>query len=209
MLVAFIVITVANTSPFATDCPTLLSAMAWVLGASLSLTTLLFFCRVRAVYLDNKWVIRFFFLLWLGVVAGCITSSSGVAKDEPTDGSPCCISDPTIRYPLSPFIAVTWRILQNSLVETNFRNGFRVIIFGRYLPAFSKALLKDGQIYFLTTVSLAIVATATFYSPGVSPLVSVAFAFPNVAMMNLMGSQIYRNTRLSSGQRPGPQQKFQ
>ena len=47
------------------------------------------------------------------------------------------------------FCAVAWRIARNAQVNPMFTTGFKVMIFGLYLPLFSKALLQDGQIYFL------------------------------------------------------------
>ena len=148
------------------DCTILLTTASWILAIALSLTTLLFFFRVRAIYLNNKCVTALFFLCWLAVVAGCIVGAQRVGKDEPSGSNsfanPYCISDPIdmvsvvtsmstipmINDVLS-FIAVTWRITQNSLVEVSFVNGFKVVLLGRYLPALSKALLMDGQFYFL------------------------------------------------------------
>lgn len=107
-------------------------------------------------------MVGFFFVVWLGVVAGCIVGAREVANNETSGQNPYCISDPVdmvsvvtsmstvpMANDVLSFIAVTWRIIQNSFVETTFKNGFRVIVFGRYLPAFSRALLKDGQFYFL------------------------------------------------------------
>jgi len=47
------------------------------------------------------------------------------------------------------FLATVWILMQNSYIEANVKNSFQVMVLGRNLPAFSKALLHDGQLYFL------------------------------------------------------------
>jgi len=112
------------------------------------------------MYLNNKYVVGAFVIMWLGVLGGCITATQ---NDEATRIGPTnyCLSVsrrassisvaviiPLINDVLS-FCAVTWRLAQNAQVNPTFRTGLRVMIFGHYLPVFSKALLQDGQIYFL------------------------------------------------------------
>ena len=47
------------------------------------------------------------------------------------------------------FIAITWRLHSNSSARRTINDGVRVLVFGNYLPAFSKAMLQDGQVYYL------------------------------------------------------------
>jgi len=124
-------------------------------------TTLLFFFRVRAVYLDNNYVVGAFAIMWLGVVAVCInaTQEGGAGEIGPTN---YCLPVGDVRGPsvsasaIIPFIndvlgfcAVTWRLTQNSQVNPTLKSSFKAMAFGHYLPTFSRALLQDGQTYFL------------------------------------------------------------
>ena len=112
------------------------------------------------MYLDNKYVVGVFAIMWLGVLGGCITATQ---NDEAIRIGPTnyCLSIshrasaisaaaiiPLINDVLS-FCAVTWRLAQNAQVNSTFKTGFKVMIFGHSLPVFSKALLQDGQMYFL------------------------------------------------------------
>lgn len=54
-----------------------------------------------------------------------------------------------LAYDTLVFIAISWRIAQNSHVTLNFRDGFKIVVLGRYLPAFTRAVLLDNQKYFL------------------------------------------------------------
>lgn len=147
-----------------TNCIATMDTVAWMMALSLTLTTLLFFLRVRAIYIDKPCVVGFFFILWIGVCAGCIVETqvgrAATAGDMLTDGY--CISNPVNNLSLVTtmatiplvndtlsFCAITWRLMQIAEGERTFKKGMKVVVFGRYLPAFTRALLKDGQIYFL------------------------------------------------------------
>lgn len=155
-------------------CSLILNAMQWSFVITISSTTLLFFFRIRAVCTENKYLVGFFFLFWIAVVGVCI--GGALERSLATNNlgpTHYCLSDPVNLIALITaistvpmandvlgFIAVTRQLIQNARVETTFKNGWRIAIFGKYLPAFSKALLKDSQAYFLY-------ASVILYSEGV------------------------------------------
>ena len=47
------------------------------------------------------------------------------------------------------FIAISYRLVQNARIEGDIKQNFQIAMFGKYLPAFSRALLLDGQRYYL------------------------------------------------------------
>ncbi len=47
------------------------------------------------------------------------------------------------------FFASSWAFIRRSYVDVSIKNGIRVMILGRHLPAFSKSILHGGQAYFL------------------------------------------------------------
>ena len=51
------------------------------------------------------------------------------------------------------FLAISWRLTRNAYDQYTLENGIRFLIFGDYLPVFSKVLLKDGQAYYLLALS--------------------------------------------------------
>lgn len=142
-------------------CTTVLYASSWMTSASISLTTLLFFFRIRAVYNNDKYITAVFFLLWLCVLGLCIyqplkgetpsssanTLCTGVTSNLVT----LIVSMSTVPmgYDILGFLAVAWRLFRNTHVAFNFKDGFRVIMLGKLLPHFSRALLRDSQLYFL------------------------------------------------------------
>ena len=131
---------------------------------SVTSTNLLFFFRTRAVFDMDPLIAAFFAVLWLSVVAACLTVISGV--DGVNIGSTrYCIDGEVKLYvtmasiiPLindtCVFLAISWRLFCNSYAPSRptFKDGLRVLIFGDYLPMFSKAMLHDGQAYYLLLV---------------------------------------------------------
>jgi len=127
----------------------------------MSCTALLFFFRVRAMYHDTKWVAPFFFVMWLGVTAA---STPEAFLNTHTNLGPTayCIGKVFPKYAIVAsilpfvndtliFVAITMRFAGSQGTSYAPRRGswIRVVLFGEYLPHFSKAMLRDGQAYYL------------------------------------------------------------
>ena len=109
-------------------------------------------------------IVAFFAALWLGVVAACLTVIIGV-YGENIGLSKYCIDGGVKSYVTTAtviplvndtcvFLAISWRLFYNSYAPPTIEHGLRVLIFGDYLPMFSKAMLHDGQAYYLLAVTL-------------------------------------------------------
>ena len=143
----------------------MLNRLAVVLTcAVLVFTSLLFFFRTRAVFNRNTWVTAFFAGLWLAVLG--VSLAFIVATLEPVPVNPAsnatamCLRPSINPYAAATtiiplindtlvFLAITWRLSRNSYKPYTLKSGIRLLIFGDYLPVFSKALLRDGQAYYL------------------------------------------------------------
>jgi len=146
--------------------------------------------------------------MWLSVVGGTLTTpfTTTVQNLGPTKycietALKSFISVSTITpavYDTFVFAAITWKVASNSYADeqTGQVGLLRSAIFGKYLPAFSKGLLQDGQIYYLSTVLLNLVCLSLLYVDSVSVVYRVAIGVPDVALMNIMACRVYRNTRL-------------
>jgi hypothetical protein len=106
--------------------------------------------------------------LWLVVLGGCLAFVIYALKTKPatnTITSAICINEeinpfvavttitPLINDTLV-FLAITWRLSCNSYARHTLKNGFKFLVFGDYLPVFSKVLLQDGQAYYLLVLFL-------------------------------------------------------
>jgi chromate transport protein ChrA len=131
--------------------------------AALVFTSLLFFIRTRAVFNMNPWVVAFFAGLWLALLGVCLSFIVDIFKPvlvNPASNTTICYNISINRFVAATtiiplindtlvFLAISWRLSRNSYDPYTLKSGIRFIIFGEYLPKFSKALLQDGQAYYL------------------------------------------------------------
>lgn len=127
-----------------------------------STTALLFYFRVCAVYNNNYFVRVFFALTWLGVVGGSITIIEGVTGTHLGPTQFCLnivahdyivasaiaglVNDTTV------FAAITYKFGKAnaaSQARNGTSTGVRKFFSGDALPAFSKAMLQNSQVYYL------------------------------------------------------------
>ncbi|KAF8876781.1 hypothetical protein CPB84DRAFT_1795605, partial [Gymnopilus junonius] len=190
-------LTIIETAPIG-NCSSV-QTIQTMLSISISTTSFLFFLRIRAMYIDNNLVSAFFSSRLVTPAQGISGSNIGTTsycintRLEPYVAASSIIL--TVNDTLV-FCATTWRLMDNSYINPTMKNGPGIAIFGRHLPAFSRSLLKDGQVYYLTTLGLNIVTVSLFFNDSI-PIVYRSFiAIPNVAIINIMTCYIYRKIRL-------------
>jgi hypothetical protein len=112
--------------------------------------------HIRSEPRDNY----FFGGFWLAVLGVCLAFVLGVnamnigltrycnfgAQVKPFAGAVVII--PLINDTLV-FLAISWCLSCNSYARRTLKDGIRILVFGDYLPLFSKAMLQDGQVYYL------------------------------------------------------------
>jgi hypothetical protein len=117
----------------------------------------LFFIRLQAIYNRNRAVVAAFFVLWVGLVVGGIFFAVGV-QGGPAGATQYCEDVSVARYvlygQLMPlvydtlvFLAISWRLSQIASMEN--KGSIESMLFGTNLPAFTRSLLQDGQIYYV------------------------------------------------------------
>jgi len=204
----------------------------WTYPLAVAGTALLFFLRVRAVFNRNKFVVAFFAFMWIAVLAGNLTTAWGVVGAKIGSTNYCTIihvepyvafaSVITLVNDTLVFLAITWNLMGHAYVNNSIRTGFRILAFGEYMPALSKALLQDGQAYYLyvltafllkykfliiiflllfrATVTTTLMTVIMMYLPGVPAIYHIVLTMPNMMLMNVMASRVFRNTKLQVGQ---------
>lgn len=141
------------------NCALLKKGLEAVYSVAVPATSLLFFFRTRAVFDGDQRTVVFFACMWLAVLGACTAPIVGVSAGNigPTR---YCLSDVAKPYAATAvvvplindtliFIAITWCLWCNSTARRTVKDGIRVLVFGDYLPAFSKAMLQNGQAYYL------------------------------------------------------------
>ncbi|KAF9481934.1 hypothetical protein BDN70DRAFT_930474 [Pholiota conissans] len=196
--------TIYHTAPVG-DCVLFDAMAASFYPISLSLSGLLFFFRLRAIYDQNSVVISAFFLLWLALVVSTVLIPIGV-RGGPIGESAYCqdVSAPDYIYaaivaPLvhdtAVFFAISYRLMQNAYVDFSLRKGFKMMLFGKHLPNLTKSLFIDGQRYYLMTlISNILTAILILMTSLPVPLRSMLPVF-NVALTNIMACRVYRRTK--------------
>ncbi|KAJ7189025.1 hypothetical protein C8R46DRAFT_1184262 [Mycena filopes] len=179
-----------------------------------SASAFLFFFRVRAIFDGDRLATIIFGLLWLAVLGSSITipiGGSAIGLGTPTE----CIVAHVSAYVGSSgiiitvhdtvvFFAISYRLVSNFQVEQQTRGEkVKSLFSGSNLPAFSKALFMEGQMYYMITVVSNIVATVMVYVPRVSPVYHGFLVVPNVTLTSIMACRVYRNTKLGVTGRGG------
>ncbi|KAF9457505.1 hypothetical protein BDZ94DRAFT_225694 [Collybia nuda] len=143
------------------NCVTLSKVVCAVYHVTISSTALLFFLRVRAIFDRNRYVTIGFFILWLGVLGGSLTAVLSLSGMHVGNTKYCAFSNfkayrsaaniTLVVFDTCVLIAITWRLSNTHLTvkSDDIRLKARFNLLGKYLPAFSRALLQDGQKYYM------------------------------------------------------------
>ncbi|KAF8799308.1 hypothetical protein BYT27DRAFT_7201895, partial [Phlegmacium glaucopus] len=185
--------TIFETAPIS-SCSNSEQALEVLFCIAIPSTSLLIFFRARDVFSTSPWAVVFFGGLWFAVLAGCVGTFFGITASnigptkycvngnaKPHIGAAATISliNDTI-----VFLSITWHLW----------DGIRVLVFGDYLPTFSRSMLQDGQAYYLAAVSANLITVITLAILSSSDIFRTTLMVPNVALMNMMACRVYRNT---------------
>ncbi|RDB25753.1 hypothetical protein Hypma_006259 [Hypsizygus marmoreus] len=204
VLASTLVNAVIRSAPLGAHCQRFQTTACVLYHIAFSSTALLFFLRVRAIFNRNVYVVAFFFVLWLAVLGGSATVAT-VGGSSPLGPTKYCLPKPTKMYiSASPitlavhdtlvFAAISWRILSHSWLDPNMKPALKAFVTGRYLPAFSRALLQDGQVYYLVTIVSNLIAVITVTLPAVPRAYRFMYVF-NCAVSNMMACRVFRHTK--------------
>ncbi|KAJ7863160.1 hypothetical protein B0H13DRAFT_2237146 [Mycena leptocephala] len=196
-----------ETYPF-NHCSVAQTMVEVCLAIAVPSTCLLFFLRARAIFNKNPYLVLFFFLLWLSVAGSAATIPTAITARNIGPTKYClnvgvkpyagAVGITPLIHDTTVFLAISWRLFQNSYatISTHSLGGnIRTFITGEYLPQFSRALLHDGQLYYLITVTANTLSVVMFYNNRVAPTYRVMFTVCNVMVTNAMACHVFRNTK--------------
>ncbi|KAJ6533976.1 hypothetical protein DFH09DRAFT_1043572 [Mycena vulgaris] len=190
-------------------CNTAYAAFNSFYPLGVSASAFLFLFRVRAIYGSDRLITAIFGFLWLAVLGSSLTIPFGGSAIGLGDPSECVVvrsegylgSAGIIQtvYDTLIFFAISYRLVSNFRRSEEATRGeqFRAFFSGADLPAFSKALFTDGQMYYMITVVTNGVAILLVYLPNVSPVYHGVMVIPSVTLTSLMACRVYRTTKLS------------
>jgi hypothetical protein len=134
-------------------------ASAFLLIVGMTSTKSLCFLRTCAVWRWNRFIVVFFTVSWLAVAASTIVTATLSTKTLQVE-TYCTVIIVDARLIPAPFIvavanhtliviAITYGICKNTLGgDLTFRHGIMLML-GKSLPMFSRALLHDSQITYM------------------------------------------------------------
>lgn len=204
---AFVLLSAVYKTMPVKHCTTFQIATASTGVAAIAATGLLLFLRLAAVYHGHRVVIGVFFALYLSAVAGSMTTPFAVTVERlgttdycvDTDMKPYAVLSAILPmvHDMLVFLAISSKLLCNSTRQVpTIRTRLRSFFSGKDLPAFSAALLRDGQAYYLitalSTLALVIMLCTTTLPIGYRGLLSV----PTTFISNAMASRVFRHAKL-------------
>ncbi|KAF7376860.1 hypothetical protein MSAN_00103500 [Mycena sanguinolenta] len=187
------------------DCQTTMTILNCGLLVSSSATSLLFFLRVRAVYRGQRVPTLVFGFLWICVVAAAVTVP--ISTQATRVGTLCLVtkvpsysgvaSTVLMVNDTSIVLAISYRLLANTHHDHSVGDRFRTFFSGAPHPhSFSKAVFRDGQKYYIITIVSNAVTISMVYATALSPIYHSMMSIPNVTLMSIMASRVYRNATL-------------
>ncbi|KAJ7248972.1 hypothetical protein C8J57DRAFT_1357332 [Mycena rebaudengoi] len=174
---------------------------------ALPANSFLFFLRARAIFDRNRYLILMFFCLWLLVLGSALTPAlPGVLTAGNVGPTKYCMNTggkpygalftiPPLINDTIIFLAISWRMLQIAHVDNGLETNMKAFMTGEYLLPFSKAVLQDGQLYYLITVAANLPAVIMIFSTEISVEYRVMFYPCTVMVTNCMACHVYRNTK--------------
>jgi len=190
------------------NCLVLQKMVCVLYHVAFSSTSLLFFLRIRAVFNEDKLVVAFFFVLWLAVSVGSLTIAIidnavhfGPTQDcRGTSSMPYSSAAP-IAYAVNDtfvFLAISWKLLKNAGLEPSHKSSLKSKVLGENLPAFTRVMLQDGQIYYLVSVTSNTAAAVVTWTHSIPLAYRIMLTVLNVALTNMMACRVYRHTKFCS-----------
>ncbi|KAH8082421.1 hypothetical protein BXZ70DRAFT_959054 [Cristinia sonorae] len=187
------------------DCHKLAKAIGWLGVFGLSFNSLLFFFRVRAVFNRDKVIVGVFAVLWLGTSGAALTAPFAVDGIHIGTTKHCVNSNvksfasagiiATAANDTLIFLAISTQLVMYSLADT-WTSRIKAFMRGQGLGQISKSLLQTGQLYYLATVGMNIVAAVVILTASVPPVVRAMFSIPNIALQNVMACRVYRQLKI-------------
>ncbi|KAF9044975.1 hypothetical protein BJ165DRAFT_1527917 [Panaeolus papilionaceus] len=207
-----------QTASITSNCAHFLKFTAPFFPIAISATSFLFFLRLKAIFHNNLIVVVIFGIMWTTVFITTFafpTGMGGVLIQLSPIVQYCTVSE-THRFVIAPnimllvydtlvFFAISWRLVSVMHVDKDSPKGWSVgrMVFGGYLPSFSRALLHDNQRFYAATVLLNLFNILAFFLEAIPPTCRAMFAIPNIILMNIMACRVYRNTKFGLSRDPG------
>jgi len=210
---------IVNSAIFITaqvdDCEKMELAETISFSISVSSTALLFFLRVRAIFHQSRLATYLFAFMWVATAACSVTIPISVtaAHIGPTKfctrtvvkqyGAVAIIVSSL--YDTLIFLSISYRLLKFTSLKSTFLGRMKSFFTPTDLPSFSRALLQNGQEYYLVVVGINIIAMGIILAPNSLPdIAHTLFTVPNIALSTVMVCRVHRDLKFGRIQDASP-----
>ncbi|KAG6908522.1 hypothetical protein DXG01_004293 [Tephrocybe rancida] len=203
-VLAYVLVNVIFQTAALPNCRTIRKVVCGLYHVAFSSTSFLFFLRIRAIFLSSKPITGFFALLWLCVLAAslAVVGTGDGVRVGPTEH---CTATNVKEYAIAAPIAFA----VNDTDQKGCGCEFRSMVRGKYLPAFSRALLQDGQVYYLVSVTSNVaLGFLSWVVPAVPKTYHLMFTIINVTLTNAMACRVFRHTKFGDFSEEGGPSKW-
>ncbi|KJA22770.1 hypothetical protein HYPSUDRAFT_185831 [Hypholoma sublateritium FD-334 SS-4] len=206
--VGYLLVSVIYSTSPTRNCVLVTGIVSLFCMVAFSCSTLLFFLRLRAIYNQNHVFVATFFVLWLAFPAlsifftllsfeGRLSADQRCVSLAGGTFSVFVMQAVELVYDTLVFVAISWRLCQIAYVKpSGAQANLKVWIWGKSLPAFTKSLYLDGQVFYLTILISGIVVLVLTLTSGIPPFLQSSWLSPNVVIINIMACRVYRRTRM-------------
>ncbi|KJA25960.1 hypothetical protein HYPSUDRAFT_64187 [Hypholoma sublateritium FD-334 SS-4] len=190
------------------NCAKMYDAINALLVVFVSATTAMFYLRVCAVYNKSKIIIVVYGILWFSVVGMLLTIPFTFTAVHIATTQYCVesirghlLGPTTIILMVNDtmvYVAIAYAVL-SMFVAKDAPCGTKLttlLTFGKPLPIFSRALLKDNQLYFMVVIVSNLFIVVCVYV-SVAPI-SVMFIVCHLVLVSVLSCRVYRNMHMAN-----------
>ncbi|KAI0783197.1 hypothetical protein C8Q75DRAFT_811017 [Abortiporus biennis] len=196
------------------NCNEVDKAAAWTGVITMSLNCLLFFFRIRAVFFNYSYIVGFYFFLWLCTLGGlAVTRPIHGANVGPTNICQTTNVRPSMSaafilvgvHDTLVYTGITIRLVilssniytdADSAANVGFVHTFKTFFRGDRTGRLTKALIQSGQLYYLATVGVNLIAMVANLAPWVPEVYRAILTTPDVTIQNTMACRVYRQLKI-------------
>ncbi|KZP23855.1 hypothetical protein FIBSPDRAFT_447784 [Athelia psychrophila] len=170
---------------------------------TLPTASLLFYIRLSAIYLHDKRAMVFFGLLWSAVMGYFVydtvqSHEQFVLIHSISPGkNHAWIYITNAIFDTLVYLAISWKLAAFSTSDDSYKQRLLSFTTGDGLLGLTKALLRGGQIYYFTTISIGVANIIFLLSNLIkSEALQGMLAAPHVTIASILACRIFRELKL-------------
>ncbi|TFK38697.1 hypothetical protein BDQ12DRAFT_605428 [Crucibulum laeve] len=191
---------------FQSECP-LLAIICVSIVLTVSMTSMLFLLRVKAVYHDSKVAVCLFVFLWLVVLGVSILTPVGLSWTNVGTTQHCnaaapgnakyiqCLAIVLLINDTIVFLAISYRVLKFPLIDYSLKSWAKVFFDKGSLPIVSHLLLQSGQYYYLISSCIHILFLVFDLLPGFNAYHGIGIYNTPLLINNVMACIVFRQVK--------------